>query len=119
MFWHLVLLSAGTVLTRKFQMGDSQFILHTSIIVADGQAMQGRQDICNHGIYLVTCISDLEVACEKSTHWPLGDAAVILNLDIFQTHIKDLYLSISCTIAHRWMLQDLTDDWSILVQVMA
>ena len=40
-------------------------------------------------------------------------------LVIFKLISKIDILGISCEIALRWMLEDLTDDWSTLVQVIA
>ena len=51
---------------------------------------------------------------ENFTHWPLEDVAVILKLiqqnSSFNTH---------CEVDLRWMLQNLTDEKSTLIQVIA
>ena len=55
----------------------------------------------------------------ESTHWPLGDVAVIWKSIIFKLILKDSSLVIQCKIALRWMPQDLVNEKSTSVQVMA
>ena len=70
-------------------------------------------------IYYSMKFSDLTLITHHnmlSNHWPLQDAALILNLP-FQTHVN--VWSISYEIIPKWMPQDITDSKSILAQVMA
>ena len=53
------------------------------------------------------------------THWPLGDLNKILDEVNFKLFSVTNGWGISCKIALRWMLLDLTGDKSTLVQVMA
>ena len=53
------------------------------------------------------------------THWPLGDFSLNLRKVIFKLILVNGGWGISYEIALRWMPQDLTDDKSTLVQVMA
>ena len=54
-------------------------------------------------------------------HWPLGDMAVIDNRKlVILKHISEIdVVSISRKMSLRWIPQDLIDDYSTLVQVMA
>ena len=53
------------------------------------------------------------------TRWPLGDLNVILKNVIFNLALLIGIFKSSCDNVLRWMPQDLTDDKSTLVQVMA
>ena len=53
------------------------------------------------------------------THWPLGDLNLILGRQFLMLTLVNDGWGISYEIALRWMPQDLTDDKSTLVQVMA
>ena len=55
----------------------------------------------------------------KLTHWPLGDLNAILKNVIFNLVLLIRIFRSSYDNALRWMPQDLTDDQSTLVQVMA
>ena len=65
----------------------------------------------------------ISAICDLLTHWLSGDKVVILSMqfsDAFQWLIIFLMIgSISCEIALRWMLQNLVDYKSTLVQAMA
>ena len=52
-------------------------------------------------------------------HWPLGNINVILKNIIFNLNLLIGIFKSSYDNVIRWMLQDLTDDKSTLVQVMA
>ena len=56
---------------------------------------------------------------EQLYHWPLGDLNVIFKNVIFNLALLIGIFKSPFDIVLRWMPQDLTDDKSILVQVMA
>ena len=64
------------------------------------------------GVYQVSHIYSL-------THWPLGDCNVISKNAIFNLALLIGILKSSYDNVFRWMPQDLTDDKSTMVQVMA
>ena len=68
-----------------------------------------------HVIIMAPCLS----GAKSLTHWPLGDFNLILESWFFKLILVNGGWDISYEIALRRMPQDLTDDKSTLVQVMA
>ena len=56
---------------------------------------------------------------DKRTHWPLGDVAMILQVEISNLLYRMVAWSLAMKLLSVWMPQNLTDKKSTLVQVMA
>ena len=72
--------------------------------------------LCRINVLLTSRVS---VYWHGLTHWPLGDLNVILKNVIFNLALLIGIFKSSYDNVLRWMPQDLTDDKSTLVQVMA
>ena len=75
-------------------------------------------NILSHSMWINTRQFTTNWYSVKSTHWPLGEAAVC-ELVIFKLISRTDVLSISCVNALRWMPYNTLDERSTLAQVMA
>ena len=69
--------------------------------------------------FLINLMTSFEIAHRILTHWPLGNAGIILKSVIFELISTIDILRLSSEIALKWMSHVLADDWSVLVEVMA